>query len=63
MLMKKKNGINEILCFCSMEETVAQPNAEDLQKVKEILLKQAAVSEKSNGYWLGALSTYIFVHT
>ena len=28
------------------------------QKVKEILLKQAAVSEKSNGYWLGALSTY-----
>ena len=44
--------------FKGMEETVAQPNAEDLQKVKEILLKQAAVSEKSNGYWLGALSTY-----
>ena len=39
------------------------PNAQGkqiawLNSSKEILLKQAAVSEKTNGYWLGALSTY-----
>ena len=41
-----------------MDETIAQPNANDLQKVKEILLKQAGVNAKNNGYWLGVLSTY-----
>ena len=40
-----------------MNETVEGADADDLQKVKEILLKQAGVSEKTNGYWLGVLST------
>ena len=44
--------------FKGMDETIAQPNANDLQKVKEILLKQAGVNAKNNGYWLGVLSTY-----
>ena len=57
-LNPEKSDIAIPYFFKGMDETVAQPNAEDLQKVKEILLKQAAVSEKSNGYWLGALSTY-----
>ena len=55
-LNPEKSDIAIPYFFKGMEETVAQPNAEDLQKAKEILLKQAAVSEKSNGYWLGALS-------
>ena len=57
-LNPEKSDIAIPYFFKGMDETIAQPNAEDLQKVKEILLKQAAVSEKSNGYWLGALSTY-----
>ena len=28
-----------------------------MQKAKEIMLKNADVSEKTNGYWLGVLST------
>lgn len=44
--------------FSGMKETVAEPNKDDLQKVKEILLKQADVSAKTNGYWMGVLRTY-----
>ena len=44
--------------FKGMEETIAAPDANDLQKVKEILLKQAGVDEKTNGYWLQVLSMY-----
>ncbi len=43
--------------FKGIDEVIAAPDANDLQKVKEILLKQASVSEKTNGYWLGTLST------
>ena len=57
-LNPEKSDIAIPYFFKGMDETIAQPNAEDLLKVKEILLKQAAVSEKTNGYWLGALSTY-----
>ena len=44
--------------FKGMEETIAAPDANDLQKVKEILLKQAGVDEKTNSYWLQVLSMY-----
>ena len=37
--------------------TIAKPDEADMQKVREILLKQAGVSEKTNGYWIGVLST------
>jgi zinc protease len=53
-LNPEKSDIAIPYFFKGMEETVAQPNAEDLLKVKEILLKQAAVSEKNNVYWLVA---------
>lgn len=44
--------------FCKgMDETVASPDAADLQKAKEILLSQVEVNEKTNGYWLEKLST------
>ncbi len=44
--------------FKGLDETIKAPDAADLQKVKEIMLKNAGVSEKTNGYWLGVLSTY-----
>ncbi len=44
--------------FKGLDETIKAPEAADLQKVKEIMLKNAGVSEKTNGYWLGVLSTY-----
>ena len=44
--------------FKGMDETIKTPDVADLQKVKEILLKQAGVDEKTNGYWLGVLSNY-----
>ena len=37
--------------------TIAKPDEADMQKVREFLLKQAGVSEKTNGYWIGVLST------
>lgn len=43
--------------FKGLKETTDAPDANDLQKVKEILLKQAGVSEKTNGYWIEVLST------
>lgn len=46
-------------CFFSgMDKTIAQPSAEDLQKAKEILMKNADVSAKTNGYWVGILSRW-----
>ena len=44
--------------FKGMEETIAAPDANDLQKVTEILLKQAGVDEKTNSYWMQVLSMY-----
>ena len=44
--------------FKGLDETIKSPDAADLQKVKEIMLKNAGVSEKTNSYWLGVLSTY-----
>lgn len=42
-----------------LKSTVEQPNTDDLQKIKEILLKQAKVSAKTNGYWTGILRNYV----
>ena len=44
--------------FKGVEEVEKQVDAADLQKVKEILLKQAGVDEKNNAYWLGVLANY-----
>lgn len=44
--------------FSGLKETVKEPNKEDLQKVKEILLKQADVDAKTNSYWTSVLRTY-----
>lgn len=40
-----------------LKETVSQPNADDLNKVKQILLKQADVDNKTNSYWISVLGT------
>lgn len=45
--------------FSGLKSTVEQPNTGDLQKIKEILLKQAKVSAKTNGYWTGILRNYV----
>ena len=44
--------------FKGVEEVEKQVDAADLQKVKEILLKQAGVDEKNNAYWLGVIANY-----
>ena len=45
--------------FSGLKNTVEQPNASDLQKIKEILTKQASVDAKTNGYWTGILRNYV----
>ena len=45
--------------FSGLKNTVEQPNAGDLQKIKEILTKQASVDAKTNGYWTGILRNYV----
>ena len=47
-----------IYFFKGVEEVEKQVDAADLQKVKEILLKQAGVDEKNNAYWLGVIANY-----
>ena len=44
--------------FKGMDETIAKVDEADLQKVKEILVKQAGVNAKTNGYWLGVMANY-----
>ncbi len=39
-----------------MDATIASPDLEDLNKVKQILLKQADVDAKTNSYWLTVLN-------
>ena len=41
-----------------MDEVIAKVDADDLQKVKEILLKKAGVDEKTNGYWIQTLGMF-----
>lgn len=41
-----------------MKEVVAGADAADLQKVKEILLKQADVDSRENSHWLSVLINY-----
>ena len=41
-----------------MNAAVKSPNVEDLNKVRQILLKQADVDAKTNSYWSGILSRY-----
>ena len=45
--------------FSGLKTTIEQPNASDLQKIKEILTKQASVDAKTNGYWTGILRNYV----
>lgn len=57
--LNPEKAAEAIPCFFKgLDETILAPDANDLKKVKEILLKQAAVAEKTNGYWLGVLSMY-----
>ena len=41
-----------------MKATIAAPNQEDLNKAKQILLKQADVDAKTNGYWRRIMNRY-----
>jgi zinc protease len=50
-----------------MQATIANPNLEDLNKVKQILLKQADVDAKTNRYWIRVLNRFnrygVDIHT
>lgn len=41
-----------------MQQTIAQPNEEDLQQVKQIMLKHADEASKTNSRWLSVLAVY-----
>lgn len=59
-MMNPDKSKDAIPCFYSgLKTAMENPNVEDLQKVKEILLKQADVSVKQNGYWMGVISQYL----
>ena len=42
-----------------MDATVANPNVDDLNKIKQILLKQADVDASTNRYWITVLNRWI----
>lgn len=59
-MMNPDKSEKAIPCFFSgMEKAIVSPDADDVQKAKEILLKQADVSAKQNGYWMGVISSYL----
>lgn len=45
--------------FDGMKKTIAAPNVDDMNKAKEILLKQADVDAKTNGYWMGTITKWL----
>ena len=58
-MMNPDKSKDAIPCFYSgLKTAMENPNVEDLQKVKEILLKQAGVDEKTNGYWIQTLGMF-----
>ena len=49
-----------IPCFYEgLKKAMENPDADDIQKAKEILLKQADVDAKKNGYWMNVIYDYI----
>ncbi len=42
-----------------LKETVEKPDPADLQKVKAVMLKNADVAVKTNGYWINILNGYV----
>lgn len=45
--------------FAGMDEVKTNPDATELEKARQILLKDADVRAKENGYWMGILTDYI----
>lgn len=58
-MLNPEKSAEAVKCFYSgLKDAISSPNEEDLQKVKEILLKQADVAAKTNGYWMGTIMEY-----
>lgn len=45
--------------FSGMEEVKSAPDSQELEKARQILLKEADVKAKENGYWMDILSDYV----
>ena len=59
-MLNPEKADEAIPCFFEgMKKTVDNPDVNDFNKVKEILLKQAEVSVKTNGYWMGILNGFV----
>ena len=43
-----------------MKENTVKMDADKVQKVKDFMLKDAELSAKTNGYWMGILDDYIW---
>ena len=59
--MLNPDKANEAIpCFYEgLKKSMENPDAADIQKAKEILLKQADVNAKKNGYWMGIVYDYV----
>lgn len=59
-MMNPDKSSEAIPCFYEgLKKAQEEPNADDIQKAKEILLKQFDVNQKKNGYWMGVISEYV----
>ena len=59
-MMNPDKSSEAIPCFYEgLKKAMENPDASDIQKAKEILLKQYDVNLKKNGYWMGVISEYV----
>ena len=59
-MMNPDKSSEAIPCFYEgLKKAMENPDADDIQKAKEILLKQYDVNLKKNGYWMGVISEYV----
>lgn len=59
-MMNPDKSSEAIPCFYEgLKKVQENPNADDIQKAKEILLKKFDVNLKKNGYWMGVISEYL----
>ena len=59
-MMNPDKSSEAIPCFYEgLKKAMENPDASDILKAKEILLKQYDVNLKKNGYWMGVISEYV----
>ena len=56
----KKDHLNSLIDKFFVKMTQEGPSAEQMEKIKKVMLKRHTDNQKENNYWLGALNSYFY---